>query len=124
MDTKKFILAGIIGGVAYFIISFIVYGFVLGDLMAMPEGYENIEYGKDDFRISYLIMSCLATSFFLSYVFMKWANISTFKTGVKAGAIIGLFISFMVGTSMVSMFKFALMANTLCCPPAQRYRWH
>ncbi len=113
MDTKKFILAGIIGGVAYFFLGWLVYGILLGDLMTMPEGFSNIEYSEDEFRISYMIMSCLAGGFFLAFIFMKWAGISTFKTGAKAGAIIGLFISFMVGTSMVSMYEFALMANTL-----------
>ncbi|NNF36969.1 MAG: hypothetical protein HKN68_22895 [Saprospiraceae bacterium] len=113
MDTKKFLLAGLIGGVVYFFLGWIVYGFILGDLMVLPEGFTNIEYPEEEFRISYMIMSCLATGFFLSYIFLKWAGISTFKSGAKAGAIIGLFISFMVGTSMVSMFKFALMANTL-----------
>jgi len=114
MDTKKFALAGLIGGVAYFFLGWLVYGILLMDLMAIPEEFKSvIEYPEEEFRISYMIMSCLASGFFITFIFTKWANISTFKTGAKAGAIIGLFISFMVGTSMVSMYKFALMANTL-----------
>ena len=114
MDTKKFLLAGLIGGVAYFFLGWLIYGILLRDLMVLPEDFKSIiEYPEEEFRISYMIMSCLAFSYFITFIFMKWAGIKTFKTGAKAGAIIGLFVSFSIGTSMVSMYKFALMANTL-----------
>ena len=113
MDTKNFALAGLIGGVAYFFLGWLVYGILLKDLMAIPEEFNSIQYSDEEFRISYMIMSCFAIGFFLAFIFQKWAGISTFKGGVKGGAIVGLFMSFIVGTGMVSMYKFALMANTL-----------
>ena len=56
MDTKKFVLAGLIGGVAYFFLGWLVYGILLMDLMAIPEEFRSIiEYPEEEFRISYMI---------------------------------------------------------------------
>ena len=39
-----------------------------------------------------MILSNLAYAALLAYIFLQWANISTFATGAKAGAIIGLLV--------------------------------
>ena len=40
----------------------------------------------------FITFGCFSFGFFISYVFNKWAQITTLVTGAKAGTIIGLFM--------------------------------
>jgi hypothetical protein len=40
----------------------------------------------------FITFGCFSYGFFISYIFNKWAQITTLVTGAKAGAIIGLFM--------------------------------
>jgi len=72
-----------------------------------------VEYPMEEFKISLMILSCLVWASLLSYIFIKWAGISTFSVGLKAGAIIGFLYALAMGFSMASMYKFASVPNTL-----------
>jgi len=41
----------------------------------------------------FITFGCFSFGLFISYIFNKWAQITTLVTGAKAGVIIGLFIS-------------------------------
>jgi hypothetical protein len=76
MNVKNFIVGGIVGGIAEFLLGFLFYGFLFKENFA-TNGQENIT---------------LTFGFFVSYIFNQWAGISTAVSGLKAGAIIGFFV--------------------------------
>ena len=113
MNWTKFAIATVIGGVVYFLLGWLVYGILLMDVTGMPEAFREVnEYPEEEFRISLMILSCLIYGAFLSWVAMKWAQISTFKGGFKMAAILGVFISLTLGLSLASMYKFASVQST------------
>ncbi|GGI57944.1 hypothetical protein [Winogradskyella haliclonae] len=84
MNTKSFIAAGLVGGIVDWLLGWLFYGIIFADKFPQPDAESN--------AMIYITLGCLAFGFFISYIYNKWANISTFGTGLKAGAIIGLFM--------------------------------
>ncbi|WP_299114510.1 hypothetical protein [uncultured Winogradskyella sp.] len=84
MNTKSFIIAGLVGGIVDWLLGWLFYGIIFADKFPQPDAESN--------AMIYITLGCLAFGFFISYIYNKWANISTFGTGLKAGAIIGLFM--------------------------------
>ena len=82
MNVKNFIIGGIVGGIANFLLGWLFYG----ELFA-----EHFGGGHPD-NMPFITLGCLTFGFFVSFIFSKWAQISTFATGAKAGAVIGFFI--------------------------------
>ncbi|HMO40099.1 MAG TPA: hypothetical protein PKC76_19180 [Saprospiraceae bacterium] len=89
MNTNKLLLSGVAGGVAFFLLGFLVYGVLL---MKFFEANAGTATGvmKEPMDWWALILGNLAWGFLLAVIFVRWANISTFATGLRAGAIIGL----------------------------------
>ena len=114
MNWTKFSIATLIGGIVYFFLGWLIFGIILRDATAMPADIAAIaEYPEEEFKMSLMIVSCLAWSALLTFIFMRWANISTFLGGFKAGAIIGVLNTLAVGLSMASMYKFNSVSQTL-----------
>ena len=114
MDTKKVTIGGILGGIVYFFLGWLIYGILLRGTLALPaEISAVIEYPPEEMKISFMIISCLALGLFLAVIFNRWAGISTFTGGMKGGAFIGLSISLIVGTSMLSMYRFGSVPNLI-----------
>ena len=84
MKTKNFLIAGIAGGIADFLLGWLFYGILFIDTFPQPE--ESSE------TMAFIFLGCLTFGLFVSYIYTQWAQISTAGTGAKAGAIIGLFI--------------------------------
>ena len=84
MKTKNFLVAGVVAGIVYFLLGWLFYGILFADFF--PEQ-------PDDSAQTMLMvfLGCLTYGLFIAYIFTKWAQISTATTGLKAGAIIGLF---------------------------------
>lgn len=82
MNVKNFIVGGIVGGIAEFLLGFLFYGFLFKKNFATG-GQENM---------ALIFLGCMTFGFFVSYIFNQWAGISTAVSGLKAGAIIGFFI--------------------------------
>lgn len=83
MKTKTFLIAGLLGGVVYWLLGWLFYGILLADFFPQPEESTN--------TMIFILLGCLTFGFFVSYIFNRWAQISTLATGAKAGAIIGFF---------------------------------
>lgn len=83
MKTKNFLVSGIAGGIADFLLGWLFYGMLFKDSFPQPEESTN--------SMVMIFLGCLTFGLFIAYIFTKWANISTAATGAKAGAIIGLF---------------------------------
>lgn len=82
MNVKNFFLAGLIGGLIDFLLGYLFYGFLFKNYFP-SDGNENM---------TFIFLGCMTFGFFVSYIFTVWAGISNAVTGLKAGAIIGLFL--------------------------------
>ena len=82
MDTKKFALGTLTGGVVFFVTGFLFYGLLLKDFMIA--GYadgilkETPEWGM-------LILAELIFGAFLTMVLRRWPDAGTLAAGAKAG---------------------------------------
>lgn len=83
MNVKNFVISGIAGGFIEFILGWLFYGILFKDSFP-SNGIENMLL---------IFLGCMTFGFLLSYIFIKWAHISNWKTGLSSGAIIGLFIA-------------------------------
>ncbi len=90
MNWTKLLIATLIGSIAYFLLGWLVYGILFADALTIaPEFRESVQYPADQFKIGLMYLSCLTWAGLFAYIFMRWANISTFMGGLKAGVIIG-----------------------------------
>lgn len=83
MNLKNFFVAGIAGGIVNFVLGWVFYGLLFKDIYPQNET-ENLLF---------IFLGCITNGLFISYIFTKWAGITNPITGLKAGAVIGLFTS-------------------------------
>ncbi len=93
MDTKKFLTGTIVGGITFFILGYLFYGLLFVDFFNANLGSATGVYKTDDLIWWSLILGNFAGAGLLTYIFLKWAHISTFKSGLRAGTAIGLLMS-------------------------------
>ena len=84
MNTKSFIIAGLAGGIVDWLLGWLFYGIIFADKFPQPDTESN--------AMLYITLGCFTYGFFISYIYNKWAGISTFSRGLSAGAVIGLFM--------------------------------
>ncbi len=84
MKTKNFLISGIVGTIVYFLLGWLFYAILFKDFFP-----PNPNEGEENMLMIFL--GCLAYAFFIAYILLHWAQISTLVTGAKAGAIIGVF---------------------------------
>ena len=87
MDTKKLLLGTLAGTITSFITGFLVFGLALNSFMT-----SNVSI-KDPPEYHWLIIGHIFFAFLVTYIFMKWAGISTLAGGLKAATLIGLLAS-------------------------------
>jgi len=112
MNTK-YLIAGLLGAVASNLLGWLIYGTLLSSMIAeasMPGFQKPIM----EFHWPFMILSNLASGFFIAYIFSRWAHITTFASGLTAGATIGLFMGmiydfvFYATTNMMTMQGYLL----------------
>jgi len=96
MNTKTFLVAGLVGGIVDWLFGWLFYGILLADFFPQP--------GESTKTMVCILAGCLTFGFFISYIFNRWAQISTASTGAKAGAVIGFFMGL-----NASLFNMALV---------------
>lgn len=84
MNVKNFVIGGIAGGIADFLLGWLFYGILLKDLFPPMDGSENMMF---------IFLGCMAFGFLISFVFSQKEGISKCVPGIKLAAGIGLFIS-------------------------------
>lgn len=95
MDTNKILVAGIVGGIAAFILGFLTWGLALNSFMEQNMGSASgVMKDEADFNWIAMVLGHLSWGMLFAIVFGRWAGISTFATGAKAGAVLGFLISF------------------------------
>lgn len=112
MNTNKILLAGLAGGVVFFLLGFLFYGVLL---MKFFEANAGSATGvmKDPPIWWALILGNIFWGLLLAVIFGRWANISTFMTGLKAGAVIGVLAALSWDLTMYATSNFSNLTGTL-----------
>ncbi|MBK8968059.1 MAG: hypothetical protein IPM36_15615 [Lewinellaceae bacterium] len=114
MTTNKILLAGLIGGVVAFILGFLFYGMILSDFFVSNMGSATgVIRGDDEMQWGPMIIGHLAYGLLFAVIFGRWANISTFVTGAKAGAVIGFLVSLAHAMIQLGSTHLSNMTGTL-----------
>ncbi len=91
MNTSKFLLGGVVAGIAYNLFGYVFYdllfGNTLGEMMPNMKAVQGLNPVA-------LVIGNLSLGFLLSYIFERWAGIRTFMSGATAGATIGFLVAF------------------------------
>lgn len=115
MDAKKRIMATLAGFVTIFLLGWLIYGMLLMDFFQANSGTASGVLRTDSEMIWWaLIVGNVLQAYFLVYIFDKWASITSFGSGLQAGATLGLIIGFaydltMYGTSNTMNLTAALV---------------
>ena len=109
MNTNKFLVGGIIGGVANFLLGWLVWGTLLMNFMkehtteAAKAVMRKDANGEDTMVWWALIAANLLSGFLLSYILSK-AGTNSASSGASTGAVIGLLFS-----ATINCFNYAFM---------------
>lgn len=88
MNFKKLLMGGIAGGIAFFLLGWLIYGILLMDFMTgHPGTIGPTQKAEPDYM--YLIIGNLAMGFLFAYIFMK-GNVNSLASGFVTGGIVGL----------------------------------
>lgn len=92
MNAKNFIVGGIVGGIVDFLLGWVFYGML----------FTNIYPQNENTKLEFIFLGCMTFGFFISLIFSKWAGITNAISGLKAGAVIGLFYGLSMNFFMYS----------------------
>ena len=91
MDIKKLFMGGIVGGILYFGLGYLIYGNLLMHFFSThPGSIGKVDREAPDFL--YLIIGNLAMGFLLAYIFLK-GNVNSMAGGFVTGGIVGLLVT-------------------------------
>ena len=90
MNTKKFLIGGLVGGIIYFVLGWLFYGNLLSDFFHKNAGTATgVDRTMEEFEWWSLVLGNVLSGCLLSYVFVK-SNVSSAGSGLVTGAVIGL----------------------------------
>jgi hypothetical protein len=104
MNTNKFLVGGIIGGVANFLLGWLVWGMLLMNFMTQhcSEASKAINRSEDNMIWWAMIVGNLAFGFLMSYILNK-AGANSVAKGAGVGAVVGLLSAIGYDCMMYSM---------------------
>lgn len=82
MNYKKLIAGGLAGGFLNFLGGWLFYGLLFA---------EAFDSDSKEMNMLLITLGCFSFGFFVSYVFLKWAHISTIIGGLNGGLMLGFF---------------------------------
>ncbi len=91
MKSNKILIGGLLGGLTSFLLGWLIYGVIFRDAMASPVA--GLMKPETEMVWWALIVSCLFQGLLVSYIFGRWANITTAIGGASAGATIGVLMA-------------------------------
>ena len=122
MDAKKFIMAALAGGVTLFVLGGIFYAILLADFFNSAAGDSVGTYRQEPIFWAILVGELCAAAL-VTLIFGRWASISTFAGGAKAGAIFGVLLSLSFGLTMYGTTTLMSMAAVLVDPIVNLIRY-
>jgi uncharacterized membrane protein len=114
MNTNKFLIGGILGGIAYFLLGWLVWGMLLANTMQQNMGTATgVMKAENEMVWWALLVGNIFSGLAFSYAMNK-AGVKGFGAGAVFGAVLGLFISAgfdftMLGTSNITTLNGALV---------------
>ncbi len=119
MSTNKILFGALAGGIVYFLLGWLIYGTLLADFAnaypeLKPESVTDIT--RSPMVYWAMFVGCLVYGLLLAVIFGRWASISTFITGAKAGAVITLLMALAFDLMMYSMLKTMTLNGALIDP--------
>lgn len=109
--SNKTLMGGIAGGLASFLLGWLIYGILLRDFTATNFNNSIMRPGEGMIWWA-LILSNLLGGYFIALVF-SWSNVSGMMPGLTRGAIIGLLVAAGFDLSMYSMSTMFLNSNAM-----------
>lgn len=88
MDFKKLIFGTVAGGAANWLLGGLFYMVLLKSYFESNVGSAEAVRNPPD--MVHIVLGCVFFAMMLSYIFLKWAGISTLGAGANAGLVLGL----------------------------------
>lgn len=94
MNTSKFLMGTLAGGVAFFFLGFLGYAVIFDSFLQAHAGSATgVHKEVEDMAWWALILGNLLHGALFAYIYLKWANIKTFGAGFSGGIVVGFFVS-------------------------------
>ncbi|MBI5917652.1 MAG: hypothetical protein HY842_19960 [Bacteroidetes bacterium] len=94
MNTNKLLVGALLGGVAYFLLGWVLYGMLFAETLAsMMPGMAAVQRAQADMDMVAMIVGNLVFGLLLAYIFEKWAGVRSFMGGMVAGATVGFLVA-------------------------------
>lgn len=101
MTNNKTLIGGLAGGVAFFLLGWLIYGILLADYYAANTNQCAMR-PMTDMVMWAMIISNLVAGFLVAIIF-SWSNTSGMMSGAKVGAILGLLIAIWMDMNFYAM---------------------
>ncbi len=96
MDTKKLLIATLLGTLAMFFSGWLIWG-VFIEPMKHSHVFECEGLYPEAPRVGLIAVAQVLTAFLWAYIYNRWAGISTFMTGAKAGVFLAVLFGLSYG---------------------------
>jgi uncharacterized membrane protein len=94
MNSKKFLIGTLVGGIVFFFLGYLFYGVALASFFKQHSAAVSGSMKTMDQILWWaLILGNLASGALLTYIFLKMTNITSFGRGAGTGAAIGFFMA-------------------------------
>jgi hypothetical protein len=106
MNTSKFVVGGLIGGVLFFLLGWLIYGMLLMDFMMqhMSSASSSVMRPEAEWPWWAMILGNMGLGFLLSYVLSK-GNVSGTSAGATTGAVVMLLFSLSLNFIMYAQYN-------------------
>ncbi len=107
--NAKVLVTGIIGGIAFFFLGWLIWGIALMDIMS---GYSNAACMKPEAEMNmvYMVVANLLWGVAFAYIFSNWTGANSFNAGLLPGAIISVLIG--IAMDLYSLAMTTMMTST------------
>ena len=105
--STKVLLSALAGGIAAFLVGWLLFGILLDPWyrsISTPEALA-VQRPMEEMLMWAIILSNLVYGLLLALIFNRWANISTFRSGAIAGAVIALLIALSIDLGFIAFMK-------------------
>lgn len=91
MDIKKLLIGGIVAGILFFLLGWLIYGNLLADYMKNNPGTAT-SVDRAEPEMLYLAVGNLLSGFLMAYIFIR-ANVNSLANGLITAAVVGFLLT-------------------------------